>query len=716
MSFLTELKRRNVVRIATAYAIMGWLFTEISSIVLPTFGAPEWVMKVLMFVLVLGFVPTLVFSWVYELTSEGVKKEKDIHRDNSITHNTGRKLDFITLGALLVVLGVMFLQPYLFGTATDSPATDKMVAEVATAEEISSIAVLPFEDFSEGGTQLHLARGIADTILHMLAQVPDMRVAARTSSFAYQGTNADISTIAGELGVGVVLEGSVQRSGDRMRIIAQLIRASDQTHLWSQTFNRTADDIFAIQDEIAQSVVDALRPNAGSTGGGSANTPSSARTDVAAYEHYLRGKEGYEQGTSESTELALRELQAALLIDPQYVPALVQIGMTYMQLNGVTPRTWAEIEPLAEAALRRAVDLAPDDSTAQSGLGTLIRNSGYDSLSAIPYFERALELNPSDVRALNSMSNLHIRMGEIAEGMAVLARAWELDPNNSGVAANYGENLSLLGRVDEARSIARRLLVTRPGEPVGHQLLVNIEVNRGRLDLAIPHALDQLETNPDSYNEYHQLASLYSLLEDYETALMWYERTPEAVQTSDYVPEWLYVTAAEIHRVEAQVARDLELYQGWDGGQRSYVNALFLSGKVAEGVAATLRFEEAFETQIDALGRALAGVMAARIGEEELASRLLDASRNRNEALRKAGYNILAVHLTDAILALADGDHAEAIAALHRSLDAGDLSLPAFRLHPVWGPLRDEPEFQAFVTSFEEKMAAQRQRLKEQGI
>lgn len=294
---------------------MGWLFTEISSIVLPTFGAPEWVMKVLMFVIVLGFVPTLVFSWVYELTSEGVKKEKDIHRDNSITHNTGRKLNFITLGALLVVLGLMFLQPYLFGTATDSPTTDKVVAEVATAEEISSIAVLPFEDFSEGGTQLHLARGIADTILHMLAQVPDMRVAARTSSFAYQGTNADISTIAGELGVGVILEGSVQRSGDRMRIIAQLIRASDQTHLWSQTFNRTADDIFAIQDEIAQSVVDALRPNAGLTGGGSANTPSSARTDVAAYEHYLRGKEGYEQGTSESTELALRELQAALLID-----------------------------------------------------------------------------------------------------------------------------------------------------------------------------------------------------------------------------------------------------------------------------------------------------------------------------------------------------------------------------------------------------------------
>ena len=170
----------------------------------------------------------------------------------------------------------------------------------------------------------------------MLAQVPDMRVAARTSSFAYQGTNTAIATIAEELGVGAVLEGSVQRSGDKMRIIAQLIHASDQTHLWSQTFDRTA------------------------------------------YEHYLRAKEGYEQATSESTEMALRELQAALLIDPQYVPALVQIGLTYMQLNSVSPRTWAEIEPLADAALRRAVDLAPDDPIVVAAIANLVRLSPGD--------------------------------------------------------------------------------------------------------------------------------------------------------------------------------------------------------------------------------------------------------------------------------------------------------------------------------------------------
>jgi tetratricopeptide (TPR) repeat protein len=260
------------------------------------------------------------------------------------------------------------------------------------------------------------------------------------------------------------------------------------------------------------------------------------------------------------------------------------------------------------------------------------------------------------------------------------------------------------------------LLVTRPGEPVGHQLLVNIEMDRGRLDLAIPHALDQLETNPDSYSEYHQLADLYARLEDRETAQAWYERTPEAVQTSDYLPFWLYATATEVHRLEAQYARDVELYQGWDGGQRGYVNALFLSGKVEEGVAAAIRYEEAFETLTGAVGRAVVGTLAARVGEHELAERMLKLARDRNEVLQKAGYDLESTHVADAVLALAKGDSAEAIAALRRSLDAGDLSLPYYRIHSVWDPLRAEPEFGAFIAAYEQKLTTQRERLKEQGL
>jgi TolB-like protein len=574
--------------------------------------------------------------------------------------------------------------------------------------------VLPFDDFSESGNQAHLARGIADTVLHMLAQVPDLKVAARTSSFAYQGTGADIATIAGELGVGAVLEGSVQRSGDRMRVIAQLIRASDQTHLWSRTFDSTADDVFAIQDEIATSVVAALRPSATASTGG--DSIASERTDVAAYEHYLRGKEGYVQGTAESTELALRELQAATLIDPEFVPALIQLGFTYMQLNSVTPRTWAEIEPLAEAAFRRAYGLAPDDPEAIAALGSFIRNTGYDPLSALPYFERALELNPNDTRAMISLAQLNDQRAQYPDATELFRHAFELDPNNPNAASAYGNQLVGLGRYDEARSIARRLLVTRPDEPIGYQLLVDIEIARGRLDLAIPHAVDQMRVNPGSFREYHQLATLYAQLDDQTTALAWYERTPTEVQTPDYVPALLYWTADDMHRVEAQFERDVALYEGWDSGQRRYVNALFLNRKLEAGTAAAERYEDAYQTATDNRTTTIAGAMALRTGQTDLAQRLLALARDRNQQMHDAGFDLQSAHHNDAVLAIADGDADAAFAALTAYCGTGGHFIRGFRLHPVWDPLRDDPRFDAFMDEMAADLAAQRAELEAEGL
>jgi TolB-like protein/thioredoxin-like negative regulator of GroEL len=710
MNLIAELKRRNVFRVAGAYVVLSWLLLQIADTLGDALALPDWTSKLVILLLALGFIPAVVFSWVYELTPEGVKKESEIDRSQSITSQTGRKLDIAVLIILLGVVGLYFFDPRSTPVPKETPAPPTV--ELANVTEIYSIAVLPFEDFSADADQDHLARGIADTVLHMLAQASNLKVAARTSSFAYQGTNTPITDIARDLGVGAVLEGSVQRVGDRLRIIAQLIRASDQSHLWSETFDRTADDVFAIQDEIAQAVVMALRP-------GSAMpdvAPTSKRTDVVAYEHYLRGKEGREQGTTESVEMALKELDAAIEIDPSFVPALVELGRTYMALNSVTPRTWAEIEKPAEDSFRRAVELSPDDPQALSGIGMFIRTAGYDPAPATPYLERALSLNPNDVVALRAMADHHLDQGDVLLATDKIRRAYELDPNNPRLAVNYGNHLTDLGRFDQARAVAQRLLLMRPDGPIGHELQVTIESTRGRKDLAIPHALNQHKANPDSYYEYHQLANLYAQIGDQEKALDWYRRTPPEFQTEDYLPISLFMNADGIERLVAHSERDLVLYPGWDFGQSIHITYLFLSGKVAEGVAAALRYEEAYLTDNSRVNAAITGALARRLGENELADRLLDDARARTEQLMETEYLSVAVLFSRTAVALADNEPETALVLLQQIADVNPIRLRNLPMHPLYDPLREDPRFDELIEAYEREAAAQRQRLREQGL
>ena len=241
MSLFTELRRRNVFRVATAYLVVGWLLVEVSTTLLPTFGAPDWVARALILLFAIAFIPVIVFSWAFELTPEGIKREKDVDRDASITGETGKKLNYVTIAA--VVIGVAFLAWDKTGNRIAPPA-DEVVVTTGTP----SVAVLPFVNMSGNAENEYFSDGLTETLLHMLAQIPELRVAARTSSFAFKGDEIDIREIAGALNVAHVLEGSVQRSGDRVRITAQLIRAQDGFHVWSENFDRTLDDIFAIQD------------------------------------------------------------------------------------------------------------------------------------------------------------------------------------------------------------------------------------------------------------------------------------------------------------------------------------------------------------------------------------------------------------------------------------------------------------------------------------
>lgn len=261
MNLFTELKRRNVFRVGLAYLVAAWLVAQVVELAADSFAAPGWIMKMLIVVLIIGFPAVLFFAWAYEFTPEGLKRESEVTRAESITHETARRLDYVTIVLVLAAVVITLADRHYFaesGTEETVPAAVQTEVSDPGAQQYAatdrSIAVLPFVNMSDDSENEYFADGLAEEILNRLAQLPELRVAGRTSSFQYKGRNEDLRDIARDLNVAHVLEGSVRRGGDQIRITAQLVRATDGTHLWSQTYDRTLEDVFRIQDEIAENV------------------------------------------------------------------------------------------------------------------------------------------------------------------------------------------------------------------------------------------------------------------------------------------------------------------------------------------------------------------------------------------------------------------------------------------------------------------------------
>ena len=338
-SVWAELRRRNVVKVAVAYAIVGWLLVEVASVVLPTFKAPEWIMQVFTFLVIVGFPLALILAWAFELTPEGIKREKDVDRSQSITHITRRKLDYLIIAVLVLALGFFAFDKFVLDPSRDADlvqATTEAIAEQAAEagkEEIAnkSIAVLAFTDLSPQGDQEYFSDGISEELLNVLAKIPGLRVAARTSSFQFKGQNRDIVDIGQQLNVALVLEGSVRKAGIQIRITAQLVDASNGFHLWSETYDRELANIFAVQDEIAAAIVGALSEHLGLDVAAAPRVIAAVNTE--AHEAYLRGRYLVVQHTRATIEGAVREYEKAIVLDPDYALAHAELAMAILLLR-----------------------------------------------------------------------------------------------------------------------------------------------------------------------------------------------------------------------------------------------------------------------------------------------------------------------------------------------------------------------------------------------
>ena len=447
-SFLSELKRRNVIRSAILYLGAVWALAQGISQLGPSCGAPEWATRWFLVAAAIGFPFAVVLSWFYEFTPEGLMRESEIDRAKSSTYQTGRKLDFAIIGVLTLAVVLLLTDRFVLRHGVNE-TTPILIPE-------KSIAVLPFVNMSSDKEQEFFSDGISEELLNVLSKVPQLQVAARTSSFSFKGKQIEIPEIARQLHVANVLEGSVRKSGDQLRITAQLIRAAEGYHLWSETYDRKLDNVFKIQDEIAGEVVKQLKV----TLLGAA--PTVRPTDPKAYMLYLQAVQLGRQYTPEAFTQSDALFNQVLEIDPRYAPAWNELARNSLNMGfeGWLPSS----EGLARArkAEEKALAIDPNYAPAHAKLGSIAAYNN-DSAGAAKHFERALALDPSDLSVLGDLAVFLKSLGRLPEALALDDAIVRRDPVNVGALNNLGNTQLLIGQFDPAIASFRRVLSLSPG-------------------------------------------------------------------------------------------------------------------------------------------------------------------------------------------------------------------------------------------------------------
>ena len=479
MRFIEEMKRRNVFRVGVAYVISAWVLLQFADLVLGNIDAPGWVMKVFMLALAMGFPLALFFAWAFEMTPEGIKREKDVDRTQSITTQTGRKLDRSIIVILLIALAWFAWDKFGTEPPAVKPAASDTIQPSKVEDIPQSIAVLPFEDLSQLQDQAWFADGISEEILNVLASIPDLKVAARTSAFAFKGSPVGIAEIAKTLGVNHVLEGSVRKAGNKVRVTAQLIKADDGFHIWSANYDRELTDIFAIQDEIANSIADELKVSLKLENQAAGNLTGTG--NIEAYEHYLRGMSLWHLRTADSLTQAIEEFNRAISLDPRFAKAYAGLALTYVVIEGYVLLDNASTREKAEAAANAALSLDPDNVEALVALAQL-SGAKYRYDEGGKLFQKVISLNPSFATAHQWYGNMLGVMGNPQAGLVELQKAWSLDPRSRIIGNNLALMLSHLGRHEEAVGVLKQVLEFAPDFPDGLELLMHIEINAGNCD------------------------------------------------------------------------------------------------------------------------------------------------------------------------------------------------------------------------------------------
>ena len=519
MQFLAELRRRNVFRVAAAYLVVGWLLIQISALLEASLGLPAWFDAVVIGFLAVCFPIAVLLAWAFEMTPDGMKPTAAVPDGQSIAPTTGRKLDFAIVAALALMITVIAWQQLApRGAAPANPIA------VPPSDESASVAVLPFIDLSAAGDQEYFSDGISEEILNVLVRIPGLGVAGRTSSFAFKGRNEDLREIGEALGVNHVLEGSVRRSGTRLRITAQLIQSSDGFHMWSETYDREIADIFDIQDEIAAAVAGELATSLGIDWQPAAHDRTS---DIEAYELYLQARQLYLQRGQRNLETAALMLQEVVARDPDYAPGWIGLAGVYSVYESYQPAEAVGDFPrwrnIGLAAARRAAELDPESGEAQAYIGVFL-SLRQDWVASFEAFDRAVALEPQNAAVLDTYAQVLADTLYSTDSRELAARAVALDPlvpiyrNTLGWASIDDPGQGGDAALEQFR-LCRQL---GPNLPYAYKNAISVLISHGRREesIGIVEAAGQLAVYPPSaMGEMHAIMSAWAAGEEALRAL-----------------------------------------------------------------------------------------------------------------------------------------------------------------------------------------------------
>ena len=517
MSFIKELKRRNVIRVGVAYAVAAWILIEITATTFPILKLPDWSVTLVTVLVLMGFPLALIFAWAFELTPEGLKLEKHVVRGESITHTTGRKLDFVIIAMLVVALGFFTYDKFVLDPDRDAAeveaavqvAQEQVASAVERQDSAKTIAVLPFVNMSDDASNEYFSDGLSEELLNLLAKVPELRVAARTSSFSFKDQNLEIPVIAARLNVAHVLEGSVRKAGSQIRITVQLIKADDGFRLWSETYDRTLDNIFAIQDEIAAAVVDALKITL------LGKEPKATETNPEAYALYLQGRYFHNQRTEEGNKQAETLLKQSLEIDPGFAPAWTALGNVYNDQAGLFGlRPIDEGYELARDAIQQALAIDPQYGPAYAALAMVEMFYDWDFTAAFEHQQQALALDPGDAAILQNTAALDNVLGRLDEAIDLQRQSIALDPLSPGGHIGLGITLYGAHRLEEAADSFQMAISLNPGGIFGHYFLGRVLLAQGDA----PAALAVIEQETSDFFRLTGIAIVQHVLGDAEAS------------------------------------------------------------------------------------------------------------------------------------------------------------------------------------------------------
>ena len=672
-NFFSELKRRNVYKVAVAYAVIAWLLIQAGSILFPTFEAPGWVMKVFVAVVAAGFPIALVIAWAFEMTPEGMKRTEDLSPNEFIPSWSRRKF------AALIVTVAFAAAALLVFQFIRAKSSSSMIAK-SPAVMAKSIAVLPFENLSRDPDNAFFADGIQDEILSTLGKINDLRVISRTSTAKYKSRPDNLRQVAAELGAATILEGSVQRATDRVRVIVQLIDAATDAHLWSDTYDRELKDIFSVQSKIAQKIATSLKTKLSADDRQSLGQLPTQSAE--AYELYL--KAGYfvrqvDAGNGDPAHAipqAIALYQEAIAKDSGFALAYARMSHAHSWAHWFSVDDSPERVQLAEEAARKAMALNPQLAETHLAAGYVAYWGRRDYATAMAEFEFARKILPNDAEVAIAIGSIHRRRGEWEAAVKEFSRAAAFDPRNPNIPESIAYSFAPSRRYGEALGYLERALAVQPDYWGAHCGIAAFQALSSGDVAQVKAAFARIPANVDPTGQVR-----YSRFR----VAMWSRQVPEAMRLLDGAPDWIRTNPA--HRPVATSSlrgQALEAAGQPEAARAAFAAAIpLLEEKIRSGGG---------EPSVHlSLGRAYAGMGRKEdaLREGRKAVELLPVSR---DAFDGPSYLEQFAEIQARV-----GNTDEAISLLRQLLEmpAGLVLSPAvLRLDPAWDSIRNDPRFQ----------------------